>query len=406
MPDRRRFLASGAVTASALAARTSLAQPMPIADHTRVSGAPIPEHGYGDPAPAEREVVRHRTRLAPTALSSWSFTPLHQLHGAITPNGLFFERHHAGIPTIDPDHHRLVVHGAVERPMAFSLDALTRFPSVTRTHFIECSGNGGTEWRQPFGKSVAQTHGLLSCAEWTGVAVSTVLQECGLRASARWVIAEGADSAAMNRSIPLHDMLDDAVLVYAQNSEALRPAQGYPLRLLLPGREGNTHIKWLRRLEVSDRPVHSREETSAYTDLLPDGRARQFSLPMGVKSVITRPSPGLRLGVRGFYEIRGLAWSGRGRIRGVEVSVDGGLQWRAARLQGPRQDKCLTLFRFPWRWTGAPTTILSRATDERGGVQPTRTALIEERGLNSVYHYNAIQAWRIDTDGHVHNVHT
>ena len=398
-------MVAGAAAATTAIGHRATAKPLAVPAHSKAAGAPTGAARYGQPSPYEEAVLRKPTALTPEPLSSWTFTPLHRLHGAITPNGLFFERHHAGVPAIDPDHHQLVIHGLVERPLKLSMDDLVRFPSVTRAHFIECSGNGGTEWRQPFGKTVAHTHGLLSCAEWSGVWVSTVLAECGIQPNAKWVIAEGADAAAMNRSLPLERMLDDAMIVYGQNGEALRPEQGYPVRLVLPGLEGNAHIKWLRRLEVTDRPVHSREETAKYTDLMTDGRAAQFTLPMGVKSVITRPSAGLSIDRPGFYEIRGLAWSGHGRISGVEVSVDGGRQWRNAQLEAPIRPKCLTQFRLPWRHSGEPTTIMSRATDEWGSVQPTRSELIKSRGMNAIYHYNAIQAWRIDAAGSVSNVH-
>ena len=405
MSDRRTFLAGLAAAATTATGKRADAEPLVVPEYTKVAGALTGASRYGSPSPFENHVFRQPTRLAPNPLSSWTFTPLHQLQGTITPNGLFFERHHAGVPAIDPKSHWLVVHGLVQQPIKLTMDDLVRFPAVTRTHFIECSGNGGAEWRQPFGETIAQTHGLLSCAQWTGVLVSTVLEECGVKARAKWVIAEGADGAAMNRSVPVDVMLDDALIAYGQNGEALRPEQGYPIRLILPGREGNTHIKWLRRLEVTDGPVHSREETAKYTDLMPDGRAAQFTLRMGVKSVIVRPSAGVSMGPPGFYEIRGLAWSGHGRIRRVEVSIDGGRRWQDARLEEPIRPKCLTQFRWPWRFAGRAATLMSRATDERGNVQPSRQQLVETRGLNSVYHYNAIQAWRVEASGAVTNVH-
>jgi sulfane dehydrogenase subunit SoxC len=328
---------------------------------------------------------------------------LQALYGVITPNGLHFERHHSGVPAIDPQRHHLLLHGLVERPLVFTMDDIARFPAVSRMHFLECSGNtpwtGGKEtW------SVQDTHGLLSCAEWTGVMLSTVLAEAGVKPQARWVLAEGGDAAAMTRSIPLSKALDDALLVYAQNGEHLRPEQGYPLRLLLPGFEGNMSVKWLRRLKVGDEPFATREETSKYTDLMPDGKAAQYTFLMEAKSVITSPSGGQRLTTRGLHEISGVAWSGQGCIRRVDVSVDGGRSWHVARLQDPVLPKCLSRFRLPWRWDGAPALLQSRAFDEAGYVQPSGEVLVAARGLNSGYHNNAIHTWRVAPDGRVLNV--
>lgn len=290
------------------------------------------------------------------------------------------------------------------------MDDLLRLPSESRVHFLECSGNTASEWKGPSGLPVQLTHGLLSCCEWTGVPLSTVIEAAGGLATTdggrtpRWILAEGADAAAMTRSLPLDRVLDRALIVYAQNGERLRPENGYPLRLLVPGFEGNTNVKWLRRLKLVDAPLETREETSKYTNLLADGRARQFVFEMDAKSVITRPSPGHQLTVHGYYPIVGLAWSGRGAIRSVDVSTDGGLTWQAARLDGPARDRALTRFHAGWIWNGEPAAILSRATDTTGYVQPTREALVGARGLNSYYHYNAIQQWRVGTDGSVKNV--
>jgi sulfane dehydrogenase subunit SoxC len=258
----------------------------------------------------------------------------------------------------------------------------------------------------PRAATVQFSHGLLSCCEWTGVPVSTLLQEAGLQPGAAWLLAEGADAAAVTRSIPLSMALDDALVVYAQNGEGLRPEQGYPLRLLVPGCEGNLSIKWLRRIEVGPRPWHTREETSKYSDLMPDGRVRQFSLVMEAKSVITRPSGGQTLTTKGFHEISGLAWSGRGRITHVDVSTDGGRTWEPAHLDEPVLPKALTRFRLPWHWRGAPALLQSRAIDETGYVQPTRDQLIAVRGTNSEDHFNAIHTWRVDEHGRVSNALT
>ncbi len=412
--DRRGFLKWGllgglsAATRPAGAQETAAAPAVPALDDDaapawmRKPGAPILSPPYGQPSPFEAGVVRKARRRPPFATAASSGTPLQSLHGIITPSGLHFERHHAGVPAIDPEKHRLMIHGLVERPLIFTLGELMRFPSVSRLHFIECSGN--TPWTGGQESWTAQdTHGLLSCSEWTGVPLATLLAETGLRPQARWLLAEGADAAAMSRSVPLDKALDDALVAYAQNGERLRPEQGYPLRLVLPGFEGNMNIKWLRRIKVGDQPFQTREETSRYTDLLPDGRARQFTFQMAAKSVITRPSGGQSLPAPGFYEISGLAWSGHGKVRRVEVSTDGGVRWREAALQTPVLAKCLTRFRAPWTWDGGPAVLQSRVTDETGYVQPSREALIAEVGLNSGYHCNAIHSWRVAAGGAVTN---
>jgi sulfane dehydrogenase subunit SoxC len=303
----------------------------------------------------------------------------------------------------------LYVHGMVDGPRKYTMADLKRFPSVTRKYFIECSGNGLTEWNKPTLKTVQGTHGLLSTSEWTGVQFSTIAREVGLKDGGAWVLAEGADAAVMTRSIPMEKMLRDAILAYGQNGEAIRPEQGYPLRLMVPGYEGNIHIKWLRRIEVSDAPFMTREETSKYTDLLGNGKAVQFSFEMEAKSVITSPSGEMMLDGPGFHEITGLAWSGRGAIRRVDVSVDGGRTWRAAALQAPILPVCHTRFRVPWQWDGGEAILQSRCIDETGYVQPTLGQLIAVRGLNgplgSIYHLNAIQSWHVASDGSVSNIH-
>ncbi|MEI4264235.1 sulfite dehydrogenase [Roseovarius sp. D0-M9] len=375
-------------------------QPDPTKEQGRLI---LDDGGYGSRSQFENEV---RWRYPTASIdSSWSMTPLASGRGMITPSGLHFERHHAGIPTIDPQTHELILHGMVDEPLHFTMDDLKRLPSVSKIHFIECSGNGLTEWAKPTLKTVQGTHGLTSTSEWTGVHLSTLLEMAGVQDSAAWILAEGADAAVMTRSVPIDKAMDDAILAYAQNGEALRPEQGYPLRLLLPGYEGNTHIKWLRRLEVSDKPFMTREETSKYTDLMPDGTARQFSLEMEAKSVITFPSGAMKLPRPGFYEVTGIAWSGRGKIAKVEVSADGGKTWQEATLDSPVMDKCHTRFRLPWTWTGEEAVLQSRAVDETGYVQPTLEQLVAVRGLKSVYHLNAIQSWHVAPDGEVQNVH-
>jgi sulfane dehydrogenase subunit SoxC len=378
-------------------------------DPTKVQGRLTGDDGgYGTRSQFESE-VRWRFPTA-TLESSWTMTPLEHGYGVITPSGLHFERHHGGIPTIDPGRHTLIVHGMVERPKKYTIADLERFPSVSRTMFLECSGNTLTEWREPTLKTVQGTHGLTSTSEWTGVPLSTILREVGVEEGAAWILAEGADAAVMTRSVPLDKAWNDALLAYGQNGEAIRPEQGYPLRLLLPGFEGNMNIKWLRRLEISDKPFMTREETSKYTDLIKGGKARQFSFVMDAKSVITFPSGEMKLPGPGFYEVTGLAWSGRGKIQRVEVSTDGGASWHLASLQDPVLPVCHTRFRYPWRWDGEAAVLQSRCQDDTGYVQPTLEQLVEVRGLDggkfgSIYHLNAIQSWSVASDGSVSNVH-
>ncbi len=359
---------------------------------------PLP-NAYGERSSFEEHVVRvPNAEINP----AWSFTPLQDLHGTMTPNSLFFERHHAGIPDIDPGEHRLMVHGMVERPTIFTMDDIKRFPATSVIHFHECSGNSLYDWsEESMAPDVQIGFGLVSQTEWTGVPLKTILNEVGADPQATWLLAEGADAAGMDRSIPMEKALDDALLAYAMNGEALRPAQGYPVRLVLPGWEGNANIKWLRRIEVGDAPWETREETSKYTDLMPDGTARQFTFVMEAKSVITYPSGGHSLSEPGFHEISGLAWSGQGKITRVDVSVDGGETWEEATLQDPVLPVALTRFRFPWEWDGQPARLQSRAVDETGYVQPTMQQLIDARGTKSVYHMNGIKSWAVDENGEV-----
>ncbi len=408
---RRQFLKSslvaGASVSGALASQNVIAQTkqndfLEIDPWTKTQGSGFINPPYGLPSKYEKNVVRVLPNPAPTFLTA-SRTPLQSLHGIITPNGLVFERHHAGVPDINPDQHRLVIHGLVDRPMIFTMEDIVRFPSESRIYFLECSGNSAAELKKASNQTVQQIHGLLSCCEWTGVRLSTILQECGVQPAAKWALAEGADGAAMTRSIPMSKMMDDALLVYAQNGEMLRAEQGYPLRLFLPGFEGNMSIKWLRRIKLGTEPWQTREETSAYTDLRADGKALQFTFAMDVKSVITQPSGMMKLKSQGFYEITGLAWSGNGKIRRVEVSTDGGKSWGDAILQEPILDKSLVRFRYPWVWDGAPATLLSRATDSSGEVQPTMEAVIKAKSANTFYHNNAIQPWRVAANGEVSN---
>lgn len=409
LSQRRNFLktslAVGAGVGSTLATHSALAQSntfLEIDPWTKTQGSTFVNPPYGLPAKYEKDVVRRLPNPAPTFLTG-SRTPIQNLHGIITPNGLHFERHHAGVPDINPDQHRLVIHGLVDRPMIFTMEDIVRFPSESRIYFMECSGNSAAELKKAANTTAQQIHGLISCCEWTGVRVSTILQECGVKPEASWVLAEGADGAAMTRSIPMSKMLDDAMLAYAQNGEMLRAEQGYPLRLFLPSYEGNMSIKWLRRLKLGTEPWQTREETSAYTDLRSNGKALQFTFTMEVKSVITQPSGMMKLKSKGFYEISGLAWSGNGKIRRVEVSTDGGKTWGDAMLQEPVLDKSLVRFRYPWVWDGGPAVLMSRAIDSSGEVQPTMEKVLETKTANTFYHNNAIQPWRVAANGEVTN---
>jgi sulfane dehydrogenase subunit SoxC len=299
-----------------------------------------------------------------------------------------------------------MIHGQVDSPTLFTVDDLKRFPSQSVIQFLECSGNTGSEYKEEtIRPTVQNSHGLVSATEWTGVPLKTVLKEVGLQLGGTWLLCEGADAAAMTRSVPTEKAMDDAMLVYGQNGEALRPEQGYPVRLILPGWEGNANIKWIRRIKVGNEPWMTREETSKYTDLMANGTARQFTWIMEAKSVITFPSGGQTIPGNGFWEIRGIAWSGRGKIERVEVSVDGGSTWEDAELQDPVLPICLTRFRLPWSWEGQSALLQSRATDETGYVQPTVTELVAARGLNSVYHMNGIKTWSVAENGEVTNVY-
>ncbi len=368
-------------------------------------GSSVDDHPYGRPSRHEADVIRRSVKwLTATRESSVNFTPIHALDGMITPNGLCFERHHSGSPDIPSDAHRLMIQGLVERPLLFTLDDLRRFPPVSRFLFLECAANGGMEWRGAQLNGCQYTHGMVHCVQWTGVPLKTVLNEAGLTSKATWLLAEGADAAAMTRSIPMAKAFDDCFIAYSMNGERLRPEQGYPLRLLVPGWEGNMWIKWLRRIEVGDQPWHHREETSKYTDLLEDGKARQFTWEMEAKSIVTTPSPEQPVRYKGVQLLKGLAWSGRSKIRRVDVSFNGGINWQTAQLEEPVLPKCLTLFYVEWRWSGERLLLQSRALDETGYVQPGYAELQKVRGVNSIYHNNGIQTWLINPSGEVENV--
>ncbi|WP_051786226.1 sulfite dehydrogenase [Endozoicomonas numazuensis] len=335
-------------------------------------------------------------------MQTHGLTPLQDLHGIITPSDLHFERHHSGIPDINPEQHYLYIHGLVDKPLKLSINDLKRFPSVSRICFIECAGNCQDYFKKGPETSLQQVAGMTSQSEWTGVRLSTLLRETGLRKNANWLLAEGEDAALLTRSIPVEKAMDDAIIAYAQNGEAIRPEQGYPLRLLLPGWEGSSCVKWLRRLEVGDQPWMTREETVKYTDPLKDGSVRQFSMIMDARSVITAPTYPHQI-EKGWHEIRGLAWSGRGKIKKVEVSTDGGSHWLPTQLQGPVLSQAHTRFNIPWQWNGNETLLLSRATDDAGYTQPMVQTLIAARGIGSLrYHNNGVLGWRVKSDGRIY----
>ena len=413
--DRRVLLRRGLVLASATAGlgaapvqaqgdSAATAAPLPLPPWMRTPGQPF--SGYGQPSPHEAGVARRIGANRLVAGNGVSWTPLEDLEGMLTPSGLHFERHHNGVPQIDPAQHRLLIHGLVEQPLSFGVKELLRYPMRSHIIFIECGGNSNAGWHsEAIQRPVGSVHGMVSCSEWTGVPMSVLLAEAGVDRRASWAVAEGADAVAMNVSMPLSKLQDDCIVALYQNGERLRPEHGYPMRLVAPGWEGVLNVKWLRRLQVTDRPVMARNETAKYTELQPDGSARQFTFVMDAKSLITSPSHGQRLSGPGVYEIRGLAWSGRGRIAQVEVSADGGKSWALAALQTPVLPRCQTRFRAAWKWDGKAAVLKSRATDETGYVQPERKVLIQQRGSNGYFHYNAIVAWEVDEDGDVRHVY-
>ncbi len=387
-------LMAGGQGAKAPAAPPVPAVPVVPVDATKVPGAPTTAVGTRSP-------FVKPSRAPVGEITGNSLTPLQDLAGTITPADLHFERHHAGIPFIDPSRHSLLIHGMVATPLVLSVEEIRRFPPVTRTAFIECSGNGRAAYREPKPDTTPQkAAGLVGNTEWTGVPLKVLLDEAGARKDATWMLAEGGDACLLARSIPMAKAWDDALVVWAQNGEPLRPEQGFPLRLLLPGFEGNTSVKWLRRLELGARPWMTRWETSKYTDPLPDGTARQFSFDMDAKSIITSPAFPQAL-TKGWWPISGLAWSGRGKITHVEVSTDSGSSWSQATLHAPALDRALVRFTHMWEWTGRETVLLSRAIDETGYVQPTRAELVKVRGIGTDFHFNPIVGWKVQGDGHV-----
>jgi sulfane dehydrogenase subunit SoxC len=399
----RLFLTGGAAVAG-LTFMTARAAPPDLPAWMKTPGMPL--RAYGERSAHEVGVQRTVGAQPSTTGSGGSRTPLESLEGIITPSSLHFERHHSGVPDIDPDQHQVLIHGLVERPLIFSMDALARYPLVSRIQFLECSGNSAANNNAEAPQQTAGgLHGLVSCSDWAGVPLAILLEEAGVRPEGKWLLAEGADSAAMSRSVPMAKAMDDAILALYQNGERIRPEQGYPVRLFLTGYEGNMSVKWLRRIKVTAEPTMTKDETSKYSDLQPNGRSLLFTFPMEAKSVITSPSGTQKMQGPGLYQISGIAWSGFGRIRRVEVSADGGRTWGEAALDGAVLPKAVTRFRMPWRWDGSPSVLQSRAIDETGAVQPSRPALMAARGAQFRYHYNAIQTWNVAAAGEVSNVY-
>jgi len=402
---RREFLRRGTAVAGGAVTGAAFAQSEPAAPWQLKPGVPAAPYGVRSRfEQAARYPVRPYGDVAPG--SGPTFCPIETLEGTITPNDLHFVRIHNGVPEIDPKQHRLLIHGMVDRPLVFTIDALMRYPMSSRTYFIECGGNSNRNLApQPLQLPAGALHGLISCSEWTGVPLRMLLEEAGVKSEGRWLLAEGADAASMSRSVPLEKAFDDALIALYQNGERLRPEQGYPVRLLLPGWLGNSSVKWLRRLKVVDQPMQTKDETSKYTEPLPDGKALQFTFEMGVKSVITRPSSTMKLAGQGFHEISGIAWSGAGRIARVEVSADGGKTWRDAVLTGQDRPRAVVRFRTGWDWHGQEAILQSRATDEKGKVQPTRQSWLAVYAPDNRFQNNSIVSWAVGAEGSVKNVY-
>lgn len=409
--QRRGFIKKSFLAAvGAFTADRAFSAPDPaivnLPEHSTTLGKPVASRPYGAPSIYETSLQRRESPgLTRVSAASVSFAPLQSLFGIITPSGLHFERHHQGWHEVDPTQHRLMVHGLVDSPKIYTMDDLMRLPSVSRIHFIECGANSAMEWGNVAVPSVQYTHGMLSCSEFTGVPLSVLLDHVGFdQANGKFVLAEGSDGSSMTRTIAMDRALDDVLVVWGMNGEMLRPENGYPLRLVVPGVQGVSSVKWLRRIEVGDQQWGTKDESVHYVDLMPDGMHRQYTSVQECKSVVTTPSGGQVLLDKGFYNITGLAWSGRGKITKVDVSVDGGNTWRAARLENPVLTKSLTRFNMDWVWDGKPTIIQSRAIDQTGYVQPQINQLREVRGTRSIYHNNAIQSWLVSETGEVQNV--
>jgi sulfane dehydrogenase subunit SoxC len=411
--DRRAFLRGGAALITGYVVQPVAAAPLAEAPWSQEPGMLVP--AYGVPSKHEKAALRTLSNPKGEPRTQHARTPHHLLQGMTTPNGLHFVISHAGDPDIDPQMHRLAIHGLVKRPLVFTVEALARYPMVSRFTFVECGGNSAPLFSpEPIQASVQALHGLASCAEWTGVPLPILLEEAGVDPKAKWLVAEGADAPRLSRSVPIGKALDDAMIALYQNGERLMPGNGYPMRLLLPGWEGNMNVKWLRRLQLTEAPAMTYYESRTYTPILPDGKAYQFYFLQEVKSFITHPSPGLALKGPGLYEISGIAYSGNGRIARVMVSADGGQSWAQAALQQPVLSKAFTRFRAPWQWNGGPAVLQSRAWDEGGNAQPTRAQIVAHRGQSArvspvtafpSQHYNGPTSWAIDTAGSVRHVY-
>ncbi len=411
MKTRRAFLKAAAATgATVTAGAAGAATPDPLIAQVQPwaqgFGDPVDAYPYGQPIRFEDDVIRRNVEwLTADTISSVNFTPIHALDGTITPQGCAFERNHSGAIELAKQDYRLMINGMVGKPLVFTYGDLERFPRVNRTYLLECAANSGMEWAGAQLNGAQFTHGMIHNMEYSGIPLKTLLEESGYDTSAKWIYVEGADASSNGRSIPMEKALDDVLVAFKANGEALRKEHGYPVRLVVPGWEGNMWVKWLRRIEVMDAPVESREETSKYTDVMADGSARKWTFEMDAKSVITSPSPQMPITHgAGPLVITGLAWSGRGAIERVDVSLDGGANWQTARLAAPGQDKALSRFYLDIDWDGSEMLLQSRAVDSTGYVQPTKTALREIRGLNSIYHNNAIQTWWVRETGEAENV--
>lgn len=408
---KKAFAAAGTSVAAGTAVKALAADAgdpaiLNLPAYSKTLGKPVASDGYGVPSEYEHNLQRRESPgLTRVSAASVAFAPLQGMFGIITPNGLHFERHHQGWIDIDPSKHRLMVNGMVRNAKVYTMDDLMRLPSVSRIHFIECGANSSMEWGNVSVPTVQYTHGMLSCCEFTGVPLSVLLDDCGFdRKKGKFVLAEGADGSSMTRTIAMERALDDAIVAYGMNGEMLRRENGYPLRLVVPGVQGVSWVKWLRRLKVGDQPWGTKDETIHYVDLMPNGQLRQYTSIQECKSVITAPSGGQMLLGKGYYNVSGIAWSGRGKIRRVDVSFDGGRNWVTARLEDPVLPKALTRFNIGWTWNGGPAILQSRAIDETGYVQPKINELRAVRGTRSIYHNNAIQSWRVTESGEVGNV--
>ena len=402
----RRALLSG--TAISIVPTSSIAQSINEGSPAWMKTAGESFNEYGLPSSQEkntkREIFQPYEEYAPGA--GVAMTPLEKLEGIITPNGLHFERSHNGVPNIDVRQHELLIHGLVETPLVFKIKDLLKYPMETKTYFIECGGNSfynSNAFPIAIDRTCGSIHGLMSTSEWTGIPLKNILREAGIKKEALWLLAEGADAGAMSRSIPMEKALDDTLIALYQNGERIRPEQGYPMRLVVPGWEGNISIKWLRRIKLTKKPTYTKDETSKYSDLLANGKTLQFTFPMEVKSVITKPTAGTVPLKKGPVHITGLAWSGLGKIKKVEVSTDKGKTWNTAQIDGVNQQLSPVRFRYNWIWNGEECSIESRATDSKNNVQPQRKDWSIKYGLGHLYHNNSIQIWRIMPDGQIYN---